>query len=101
MSRGEQFIDLLHEARIMGLRAAFLVRALLLEIDTSALNERRCLLNVVQLFQDHGKWVVVVIEGDKETRDTFDFEDHASNWADGQRIRLKLPRLKHMTTNGG
>ena len=96
MSRREQFIDLLHEARIMRV-GSLLLRAMLLE-------ERRYAVNAVQLLQQNKKWVVVIIEGDNETRDTFDFEHHATNWADGQRIRLKLQRLdqhRHMTKNDG
>lgn len=51
------------------------------------------------------KWVLAMVEGDNETRYSFDIEQHAHSYADGKRIRLGLPPLgRHVSTtrlNGG
>lgn len=54
----------------------------------------------IQLLHENDKWVVLIVEGDNETRYSFDFEQHAHSYADGQRIRLGLPPLRQHINNG-
>lgn len=62
---------------------------------------RRCVLNTVQIFQESDKWVVLIYENGEETRRSFDIEQHAHSYADGQRIRLRLPALGPHTSKNG
>lgn len=49
----------------------------------------------VWITQDGCGWVVVIVENETENRRTFEIEQHARSFADGQRIRLGLPPLEH------
>lgn len=69
------------------------VRALPLEPDTFAPNRKAMALNAVQLFQENDRWVVLIIEDGEETRRLFEIEQHAHSYAEGQRIRMRLPAL--------
>ena len=45
----------------------------------------------VELFRENDLWVVVITENAEELRRSFQIEQHAHSYADGQRIRLGLP----------
>ncbi len=55
--------------------------------------------HLVQLFDENDKWVVLIVEDGEETRHSFDIEQHAHSFADGQRIRLGLPPLGQHVSN--
>jgi hypothetical protein len=47
----------------------------------------------VHILREGEGWTVVILEDGDEVRNTFAIQEHATNYAEGQRLRLNLPAL--------